>query len=241
MVQMNSQKQTLARKPVRVAFQKTGALQYISHLDLQRTMTHAIIRADIPVWYTEGYNPKPRLNFSTPLSIGTQSHYELMDFQIVLSDNEAEMPDLAQMRDALNATLPPELMVLDVYEPTRRFTDIVYSAYTIRISESDVNSDLLEKCCRALIARPLVVMKRTKSGEKETDISPMIREMKISGEDNEIVLRVLLTASSDSFLNPEYVVTALFESGVLKPLDRTEREYSIVREDLLDGEQKHFT
>lgn len=240
MVQVKEAKIKLPTRPVRFAFAKTGVLQYISHLDLQRTMAHAIIRAKIPVWYTEGYNPKPRLQFSTPLSIGTESQYELMDLRIVLPSEDSPMPDLSAMRDALNATLPDELTVFDCYEPSTKFADIEFSSYTVRMEEEELDEAKLEECRRVLASSPLVVLKRTKSGEKDTDISPMIRELSLKGEGTAIKLSMVLTASSASFLNPEYVVTALLSAGVLKDIPKSEREYSIMRECLFDCHMNKF-
>ncbi len=68
MVQVNNEKLF-----IRLKFKKTGNLQYISHLDLVRTMHKVIVRADLPLWYTEGFNPKPKMIFAAPLSIGTES------------------------------------------------------------------------------------------------------------------------------------------------------------------------
>ena len=52
---------------IRIKFKKTGRLKYISHLDLCRTMQPAMIRAKIPLWYTEGFNPHPKMVFAQPL------------------------------------------------------------------------------------------------------------------------------------------------------------------------------
>ena len=51
---------------LRVKFKKVGALQYVSHLDLVRTMHKIIVRAKLPLWYTEGFNPKPKMVFAAP-------------------------------------------------------------------------------------------------------------------------------------------------------------------------------
>ena len=48
---------------VRIWFRKTGRVKYVSHLDIMRCMTRAVRRAQIPLWYTEGFNPHPYLNF----------------------------------------------------------------------------------------------------------------------------------------------------------------------------------
>ena len=67
---------------VRLKFRKVGSLQYISHLDLQRTFMRVIVRACIPAWYTKGFNPHAKLVFSTPLSVGAQSVCEYLDIRI---------------------------------------------------------------------------------------------------------------------------------------------------------------
>ena len=67
---------------VRIKFLKEGGLQYISHLDLVRTMHKIIVRSKLPLWYTEGFNPKPKMVFAAPLSIGTESKTEYMDLRL---------------------------------------------------------------------------------------------------------------------------------------------------------------
>ena len=54
--------------PIRAKFYKVGSLQFISHLDLMRTMTRNMVRAGIPAWYSQGFNPRLKLTFSLPLS-----------------------------------------------------------------------------------------------------------------------------------------------------------------------------
>ena len=69
---------------IRAKFYKIGMLQYISHLDLMRTMTRTLTRAGIPAWYSQGFNPRLKITFSLPLSIGTQSECEFFDIKLVL-------------------------------------------------------------------------------------------------------------------------------------------------------------
>ena len=86
MVQVNSTPIVL-----RIKFRKVGKLQYISHLDLVRTMQKVIVRAGLPLWYTEGFNPKPKMVFASPLSIGTESVTEYMDVRLTerISERDA--------------------------------------------------------------------------------------------------------------------------------------------------------
>ena len=69
------------QKTLRVKFEKTGKLQYISHLDLLRTMQTALRRAKVNMIYTEGFNPHMRIAFALPLSIGIESVCEYMDIR----------------------------------------------------------------------------------------------------------------------------------------------------------------
>ena len=70
-------------KSVRIWFKKAGLAVYISHLDMNRCFSRAVIRARLPLWYTEGFNPKPYLNFLAPLPLGQVGLLEPLDIRIV--------------------------------------------------------------------------------------------------------------------------------------------------------------
>ena len=57
-------------RTVRIKFQKVGNLQYISHLDLQRSFNRVLVRAGLPLWYTKGFNPHIKMVFGMPLPVG---------------------------------------------------------------------------------------------------------------------------------------------------------------------------
>ena len=96
---------------MRVKFFKRGKLQYISHLDLVRTMMKIIVRAKLPLWYTEGFNPKPKMVFAAPLSIGTESMTEFMDLRLIERMSEEE----ALLR--LNRNMTDEMQAIEAYYP----------------------------------------------------------------------------------------------------------------------------
>ena len=238
MVQMNEALPVQKPRPLRLAFRKTGVLQYISHLDLHRTMTRALIRARIPVWYTEGFNPKPRIAFSAPLSVGSESLYELMDFRVVTPAWENEEAELASYLDALKRELPIELMPLSVYVPESKFSEIAYADYDISFASCDTVKEASE--IYMLLSRtPLHIIKRTGKGEKETDISPLIKRLSVAEEDGVMHVRLTLAASSAAFLNPEYIIRVLKETSAFG-FDRDMLEYSILRTDLLTDGMTHF-
>lgn len=176
---------------VRVKFSKVGSLQFISHLDLNRTMKTVMIRAGIPIKYSEGFNPHPKMVFALPLSVGTESVTEYLDFKITKPMTEKELSD------RLNSAFPPEMRVIEAYEPCTKFTDIKFAEYVLE-NDSDFSTEALE-------ADSIVVMKKTKSGEKETDIKPLIRSYEKEG----YKLTCVLSASPDSYLNPDYIAKLL--------------------------------
>ena len=72
----------LTRQRLRIKFSRGRELKYISHLDLMRLWERALRRAVIPMAYSEGFNPRPRLSFGSPLAVGTTSDSELLDISL---------------------------------------------------------------------------------------------------------------------------------------------------------------
>ena len=227
----------VSNKPitVRVRFYKKGALKYISHLDLVRTMSKIVVRSHLPLWYTEGFNPKPKMVFAAPLSIGTDSEAEFMDLRLL------EYVDPGMVRAKLNACMTKEMQIYEAYYPTTPLTDLAYLSYEIRISSPMASPELLSKVKSALAADALVVRKKTKSGERDVDIKGQIREASASLDGDTLVVLATLAADSASFLNPEYLVTYLKETtGVLTSSDLLSETYSILRKEAYRADMTRF-
>ena len=183
---------------IRVRFRKVGDLQYISHLDLQRTMHRILSRAGIPVWYTKGFNPHIKLVFSIPLSIGMQSECEMFDIRI-----EREI-SCEEIKDLLNREVTDEMRILEVYTPKTKFSDYVWSAYDIEIGSKGLSVEVADKM-NALTSQPAwTVTKTTKTGEKAFDMIPQIRSFTASygAESDTIKISTILNVSNDNYLNP---------------------------------------
>ena len=193
-------------KKIRIKFSKNGNLIYISHLDLVRTMTRAIIRARIPVKYTEGYNPIPKLVFAAPLSVGASSECEYLDIKI---DRDMSCVDIYK---SLSRQFDSGIEILDVYEPNNKFTDAEYSSYSIVISDPNISQQSYCLLRNIFLSDKLVVTKRTKSGEKDVDILPYIKSFEMSYNYNSVCIDALLCVSSANYLNPEYIVNVVYES-----------------------------
>ena len=189
---------------LRLRFCKTGRLRYISHLDLVRTMTKAVVRARLPVWYTQGFNPVPKMVFATPMSVGMESMAELMEIRM----NETVDPALALER--LNAAVPRELRFTEAYTPENKLTDARYAVYEVLLHTDLASEETVEKI-RALLADPELKCTGLTHGKKQERVvggqtGDATAELLDSGV---IRLGMTLGVSQGEFLNPDYVMTAL--------------------------------
>ena len=211
---------------LRVKFIKKGSLQYISHLDLVRTMHKIIVRAGLPLWYTEGFNPKPKMVFAAPLSIGVESVCEFMDIKLI-----DDMP-VDEVIKRLNANMTDEMQVIDAYYTEEKLTALKWLSYNIVIKTCGASEELAERCQAYLTSGEVLVVKKKKNGElgAESNISSEIREARCAFKDGNLVIDCVLSADASSFLNPEYIVKALRGAGLaLMSPDLLLEYYSIMR------------
>ncbi len=220
-------------KTIRIKFRKVGDLQYISHLDLQRTVSRILVRAKLPMWYTQGFNPHAKVTFGLPLSVGTESECEFIDLRV---DRDISGDEV---KERLNRELTDEMQVLEAYEPTAKFQDIAWARYRMHLCFEDANTVTAEQMQQLFTVSPLTVTKKSKSGEKEVDLIPMIKEVcVISVADGEILLDAVLAAGSQEHLNPELLIKAAKDKLGILSGDPAKEHYSILRTNVYtsDGE-----
>lgn len=219
-------------REVRLRFSKTGRLKYISHLDINRAMGRAFKRAEIPLWYTEGFNPHPYMSFSLPLSLGVESLCESVDIRLI--DNITN----EEIKKRMNAVLPADLKIIDVYDNFRDNSEIVYSDYVYKFQFAD-NEKALEKISLLLSADEITALKKGKQGRKkvlkETNIKPFIDKYNLSIRDDIIILNIRLLAGGEKNLNP----SLLFDT-IIRLIDMDFEWKSIARISLLDKDYKEF-
>lgn len=187
------------RTSIRVKFSKTGSLKFISHLDLARTMKAAFLRSKLPIWYTMGFNPHPKMVFSLPLSVGTASLCEFMDFYLT------EKMDLNEVVSRLNSAFPSDMRAIEAYEPTTRFCDIGFAEYEIRFI---TNLDAKDAALRipSLFEGDIMVEKTGKAGTRQINIAPLTKIVSSQADGGDVVLNVLLSCKENSFVNPKYII-----------------------------------
>lgn len=188
---------------LRMRFSKSGRAVYISHLDLMHTFQRAFSRAGYRLKYSEGFNPHPILSIALPLSVGTSSACELMDFRL---DGEA---DLTEMPERLTKALPEGVEVSEVYEAERKITELKWLE-----AEGNFRYDELpdpEALRRFYAQQEIVISKKTKSGISDVDIVPGIKNIEIEANDTEpSSLRIHAVVSAQNpTINPDLLAEAL--------------------------------
>ncbi len=211
---------------VRIKFCKTGTLQFISHLDLQRTFHRVLVRAGIPMWYTKGFNPHAKLVFGVPLSVGTESMCEMADLKI---ERKIGLEDIKKQ---LNEQLTDEMYVLEAYYPSAKYADIAYADYTLTLNSPKITAET-EKVAATLFSSPIMMTKKSKSGEKEVDITGFIKKISFKAIDGCLTIQTVLSAGSTENLNPEYLVTALKNAEIFDNSPATDC-YRIMRNRVYD-------
>ena len=142
----------------------------------------------------------------------------------------------------MNRQLTDELRVTEVYVTTSKFSDIAYAAYEYEIHTTGADAALAERISTLLHTAPLMMTKRTKSGEKEIDIIPQIRRADVCYDADADCIRIAaeLSATTDNFLNPELVMSALTQHCGILQGDPMQENYTIVRRRILTADGKDF-
>ena len=190
---------------VRMFYEKTGMAKYISHLDTVRCITRAMKRANVPVWFTEGFNPHAFLTFAMPLSLGVESYCETVDFRLL------EDVDLTELTERLNNALPTDITVKRIAAPVFSSADIRYAEYEIIFNNPD---ELLLKNAHSMLSSDeIIVPKKVKQGrkkvEKEVNIKEHIRTYELVEKDGRLILKTVLSSGNTVNINPSLLIGAL--------------------------------
>ena len=217
-----------ALKNVRLLYTKKGRLRYVSHLDMNRFMSRVIKRSQLPIWYTEGFNPHPYITFALPLSLGFESDYEILDIRLT-DDNY----DIENIPSLLNSICGEYIEFYDVFEPQLKVGLIGFSAYRITF---DDEGEIFEELSEFIKSESIIVSKKTKKGTlKEIDIASKIRSAKAEKGEEGTVLSLVLPAGGEENLNPELLITAFYEKFPDKYYC-----YNVLRTSVLDKDGKLF-
>jgi radical SAM-linked protein len=192
------------RRRYRITFGKNGALRFTSHLDLARTWERALRRAGTPLVYTQGFNPRPRLQLAAALPLGYASTCELLDAWL-----ETGLADLDEFSARLSETVPDGLQIYEIEEVPLNDPSLQsitrYARYHVRVGES-LDIDVLNTRVGELMARKEIWHERR---GKTLDIRPLIYALEtVPGESGALLMSLALSQERGT-LRPDDVLDEL--------------------------------
>ncbi|MCU1454865.1 MAG: hypothetical protein JWN46_3011 [Acidimicrobiales bacterium] len=179
---------------VRLRFAKTGKVRWTSHRDLARMWERAIRRAGLPVAYSAGYSPRPRLHFGLALSTGHESLAEYIDIDLdveppattvaLIGSAAGRSVAVDQLPDLLTPLLPVgiEAHVAEVIEPGTASLQQAVTSCTWRVEVRDIDvATLAGAVSRVLAADELVLTRQRKGNDVTDDIRPYLLDLGVIG------------------------------------------------------------
>ena len=185
---------------LRFYFSKADEVKYVGHLDTIELFDRAFRRAKLPISFSEGFNPRPKLTFAHPLAVGISSNEEIGEVE--LAEKIAEQDFILKLNEALPN--PIRIIKAEYVEEKKSLMSLVKSAeYTLQIDDDFVSSDNIEEM---LNKASIEIEKTSKSGKKSNvDIKPLILSWKWSNRENKAFIVDLVTGSSDN-LRPDTII-----------------------------------
>jgi radical SAM-linked protein len=189
---------------VRITFTKQGALRYTGHLDLHRLMERAARRAELPLSYSQGFHPQPKISLAAALPLGFSSRNEVMDIRL---NEELDPGDIS---DRLKYSLPTGIQILKVEQVDETLpplqTQVLSATYEVHLTEPIDGAELTRKVQGLMNAESLPRERRGKF----YDLRPLIEMLSVVTEPNgKVWLRMTLAAREGATGRPDEVLSAL--------------------------------
>lgn len=198
---------------IRIKFKKYGAMKFIGHLDVMRYFQKAIRRSDVDICYSGGFSPHQIMSFAAPLGVGLTSNGEYVDIEVTRTEDSKTMirrlnqvmsegfeitayralPDTAGNAMSIVAAADYTLGFRPGYEPGD-------------MSQAEWFLGLLDYYKRPSV----IVTKKTKRGEAQLDLKPLIYDLGLIKEDKETALFMKISTGSLTNIKPELVLDAYY-------------------------------
>lgn len=221
---------------LRLVFAKKKPVKYISHLDLALAWERALRRAQMPLAYSQGFNPRPKMQFASGLPLGATGSAEIVD--IILT--ESISPEEARTR--IRPALPRGIQLQRVEEvPLKSPTlqQLLRQAEYRVVVEIDLPAELLAERIQALLGATEFIQTRRRRKKKEVfDLRPWLHDLRLEkvGE-GEVELWMRLTSGQFGNLRPEAVLEALGLGDRWAEIERTR----LIFDDSPQIDQPNFT
>jgi len=194
-----------------IRYEKGGQARFVGHLDTMKNFERVFRRANLPIAFSQGFNPHPKLSFASPLAVGVTGAAEFADFHLT------EEMEPETVKEAIVNVMLPGFKVLGIKKMEDSIPALMSAvrlgSYIIEIPlEKEWAENLINEEIDKLLTREDIIVERvTKKGLKKKDIKKGIQQLAGRVEGNEIILEALLDLGSVNNIRPEEIVKALKE------------------------------
>jgi len=203
-----------------IKFSRGEQLKYIAHLDMMRLWHRAMRRAGMPLAYSQGYNPQPRIAIAAPLAVGVTSEGELMDvflcrkvsLDFFVRAMMKELPDGIEIKNVKDIWLKlPSLQ-----------SRVCFAEYVIRVAK-EMSSDEASRSMKSLLQKESVAWQHYRGAKiHKYDLRQLIEDLWVVQEDEEsMILGMRLINGQTGAGRPEQVLLALGFEGAPESVHRT--------------------
>lgn len=201
---------------IRLRYAKTEIGRYLSHLDLARTMERTLRRAEVPLAFSEGFNPHPKMSFASALAVGITGESEYLDIELQRRVNQEKLAA------AIVAAMPPALSLLELAEVAQGGKSlsamINLAEYSFAVSTANLDVEEVSGGIAGLLAASEVWRQpKNKPGKKPIpakEVRPLIRDVRIIQADaTTIKIVTALSMFNTGQLRPQEIWQMIAEFG----------------------------
>ncbi len=200
------------KKKIRLKFRKVGEMRFLSHLELAHLFYRASKRADLPLCFSEGFHPMPRIVFATALPVGMESLTEIVDIEC---EGKITPPEVLER---LNQTLPPGVEIVEAEEVPLFFHLASLSrpsVYWIPLDHLLSEEEAVPKIKKALDEKEFFIHQERDGKERSVNIRPLIEKMDVKerkeslGEASQWGVELVLRRATGRTAKPIEIVGAV--------------------------------
>jgi radical SAM-linked protein len=202
---------------LRLHYKKNGLIKFNAHLDMVRLFERALRRSSVPLKFSQGFNPHPKMSFAAPLSVGVSSDYELIDIEVTAE------ADIAYLTDERNRIFPEGIDIVKGkhIEDSRSLMSMLSSGvFLVQFATSSgISYEALDEVISGFMGMDnieYVKVSRKGKSDKETtvNIRPHVNSLSIvDANEDGVILKMTVSQGSQFNLKPEVVLERLSHVG----------------------------
>lgn len=194
---------------LRLVYTKTDYMKFLGHLELMRFFERAFRRLEVPLCFSEGFNPHPKMTFGGPLSVGVGSMYEVMEVEIERPINYSEFVE------RFNGTAPKGLAIVKFYlvgKSQSLMSALTLATYQIVLDKKPGQEDFNLEMAYAEASEIILRKKNKKFKWVDKDLKPYIKALEVLEKDEtKEVYRMSIHVSPDGSAKPQQIVGLLLK------------------------------